>query len=166
VERRRRFKEVKMSLNWNVANVKDHDNVCFYKAEKNDPDTGLVKGERYLKGYTDALVWLTMSVGLDEITEDNIDEWMYRLSIEYAFQDSTVSRCVNGEWERMYHDENSLRQHIGLYTNAGTISRDEFHAKIIRILAHKGQDIIKYATEQNEKFEEKHKMTDKGWVSR
>jgi hypothetical protein len=155
-----------MPLNWNVANVKDHDNVCFYEAKKSDPDTGLVKGERYLKGFTDALVWLTMSVGLDEITEDNIDEWVYRLGIEYAIHDSTVSRCVNGEWVRMRHDENSLRKHIGLYTNAGTISREEYHQKVIRFLASKGEDILEDAKFENEDFEEKHELTDKGWVSR
>ena len=153
-----------MPLNWNVANVKDKDNVCFFVATKDNADYGFRAGESYLKGETDALIWLTMSVGLDQITEDNIDEWLYRLAIEYAFQDSTISRCVNGEWERVYHDETSLRRHIGLYTNAGTISRKEYHEKILRILHNNGSRIIRDFEEYNKDFEQKHKMTDKGWV--
>ena len=154
-----------MSLNWNVAKVKDKDTVCFQVAEKSN-GYDRVKGETYLKPFTDALIWLTMSVGLDEITEDNIDEWLYRIAIDYAMHDSITSRCVNGEWERMHHDENTIRQHIGLYTNAARCSRKEYHEKVLRILAHKGKGILEDAKEYNETFEEKHELTDKGWVSR
>lgn len=152
-----------MPLNWNVANVKDNDNVCFFTATENSH--GRQAGNQYLKASTDALIWLTMSVGLDEITEDNIDEWLYRLAIEYAINDSTLYQIVDGKSERVYHDENSLRQHIGLYTNAGTISRKEYHEKILRILHNNGSRIIKDAEEYNRDFEKSHKMTDKGWVT-
>ena len=155
-----------MPLNWNVANVKDHDNVCYYVATKDNMDYGMRAGESYLKGTTDALVWLTMSVGLTEISEDNIDEWLYRLGIEYSIHGSTISRCVDGKWEPIYHDENSLRQHIGLETNAGDISREEYHEKVIRILGSNGKSLLKSAAKDNATFEQDHEMTDKGWVSR
>jgi len=154
-----------MSLHWNVGKVKDNETVCFEVAERSN-GYDRIEGETYLKPFTDALIWLTMSVGLDEIAEDNIDEWLYRIAIDYAIHDATTSRCVNGEWVRMRHDENTIRQHIGLYTNAGTISRKEYHEKVLRILASKGKDILEEAKEYNETFEEKHELTDKGWVSR
>jgi hypothetical protein len=154
-----------MALTWNVGNVKGYKTLCYQVAEKNNADYGIKAGDSYLKGTTDALIWLTMSVGLSEITEDNIDEWMYRLAIEYAMNPSTVNRCVDGEWEPIYHDENSIRQHIGLYTNAGTISRKEYHEKVLRILHSNGKATLEYEQGRNETFEQKHKLTDKGWVT-
>jgi len=154
-----------MPLNWSVKNVKDHDNVCYYVATKDNLEYGMKAGESYLKGTTDALVWLTMSVGLTEITEDNIDEWLYRLAIEYSVHGATNHRFVDGKWEPIYHDENSLRQHIGLETNAGTISREEYHEKVIRALASNGKYLLRSAKEENETFEQTHKMTDEGWVT-
>ena len=51
-----------MSLNWNAEKVPDLDR----KRQENP-------------GVLDCLIWASLSIGMGEITEENVKEWVYRL---------------------------------------------------------------------------------------
>ena len=82
-----------MSLNWDVSKVAD------YK-EMQETESGI----------TDAVIWLTMAVGLGEITEKNCEEFARR---------AALVQMLNGSWliRGIYVTEDMIRRRIGLHTN-------------------------------------------------
>jgi hypothetical protein len=82
-----------MSLNWDVSKVAD------YK-----------KMQETESGITDAVIWLTMAVGLGEITEKNVEEFARR---------AALVQMLNGSWlvRGIYVTEDMIRRRIGLHTN-------------------------------------------------
>lgn len=101
-----------MSLNWNAEQVKDFDK--------------LTEDEVVTRN---SLVWLSMSVGLWEITEKNVLEWYFRVRIHEGLYGA--KRTINGEDKFFSFPE--IVRFIGLYTNADTFTRNQFlahHAKV------------------------------------
>ena len=82
-----------MSLNWNVQKVDNYE-------EMQETESGI----------TDAVVWLTMAVGIGEITETNVEEFAQR---------TALVQMLNGPWlvRGIYVTEEMIRRRIGLYTN-------------------------------------------------
>ena len=63
---------------------------------------------------TEGLIFVTMAVGLNEITLKNIDEWAIRLRL-YAAVNPNAARLEAG-----------LHARIGLHTNASRMTRPQF----------------------------------------
>lgn len=55
-----------MSLSWNLQKIKNCDQVCFKDGNFNP--------------VTNSLISATLFLGLNKITEKNVDEWMVRLA--------------------------------------------------------------------------------------
>lgn len=90
-----------MSLNWDISKVAD------YK-EMQETESGI----------TDAVIWLTMAVGLGEITEANCDEFIRRTALVQAVTGPFLSHGI-------YVTDEMIRRRIGLGTNVS----DETFAK-------------------------------------
>jgi hypothetical protein len=102
-----------MSLNWNVSRC--DQNACWKMRE----DTK----EHEMTSTCHALIWSTMVIGMNEMTEANLPEWRYRLTM--------TARLF--KWTNEPEDgftESFLRPFVGLNSNATTLTRQQFLKKI------------------------------------
>lgn len=105
-----------MSLNWNLTKIRNRDVVCWERDEH---------GCNNISGVTHTIILRTMAVDLGEVTEKNIDEWLFRM------------RCL----ARVYGDDGwtnivreQLQNHIGLSTNVSSKTRKQFIARMSKAL--------------------------------
>ena len=87
-----------------------------------------------VNGITEALIWLTMTIGISDITHKNYEEFHRRL-LEYdIFSDSTPVRTKGIGNRHITLEE--IRKHIGLSTNAGSeLTRAAWEKRLKEILA-------------------------------
>ena len=105
-----------MALTWNLTNCTQ--SACW---DKNDEMTPLANG----------LIWATMVVGLNEITETNLSEWCWRLNWEIRLRGTrAILRRANGKT----YSEADLRPFVGLNTNASRRTRKQYLASSIKHL--------------------------------
>lgn len=103
-----------MSLDWDISKVANRETVCWET----------VKGEKRLKVTTEALIWGTMAVGIGEVSEKTIPEWLFRLEVlgriggELMYKPGEDGRPV-----RCNPTAADLRAHIGLRTNVFPMER-------------------------------------------
>jgi len=75
-----------MSLDWNVSNVKDYQTVCWIP-NNDSPDTRL-------NPVTEALIFYTMTVGMNVITEANADEKLMAIATDSGVKGDDVAVCA------------------------------------------------------------------------
>lgn len=106
-----------MALHWGIGDVKNYKRACYDKVEGGD----YVR----LKPLTEMLIFITMSIGVNEITEKNYGKFFQRLSEYEEICGPQISkrdgRCKTG-WRKVHTTIDDVRNHIGLWTNAGSIS--------------------------------------------
>jgi len=95
----------------------------------------------------EAMGWLLMYVHLDKITEDNIDEIIFRMQFADTIHGSTFMR-VNGKDCSVSEVRHQLKQHIGLETNGSVSTR---HKYIVNVAKNLANDIDYKLTEENDK---------------
>lgn len=145
-----------MPLTWSVRNVKDADDVCYYTATQTRHYDGTTRGEEYVHPITNNLVFLTMSIGLNEITEENLDEWEKRMALAYKV--GWISKQVvfagyendgNIKWEPRLITRADLERHIGLETNASYESPKEWRKRVMERLEDEGLDEMRREEKSN-----------------
>jgi hypothetical protein len=101
-----------MPLNWNIENCKDWETL------KTDEEWPL----------THALIWASMSIGIREITEENLPEYYARIHIWESLRGPYTSRRdpETGKFKGKPVSVEDLRKRIGLWTNASTMSRTKW----------------------------------------
>ena len=95
-----------MSLNWNAENVPDLER----KRQENP-------------GVLDCLIWASLSIGLGEITEKNLAEWVYRLR-RSAFEGKPLIVDCDGTPGEITKE--LIRPWIGLRTNVANVTNAGF----------------------------------------
>jgi len=136
-----------------VFKVTDSEDVKFKPIEESDnrqfaplPDTD---NEQELALYlsrinawiehnvTQNIVWTTMQVGLNTVTEDNVDEWVRRLDLLkdsgtrvtlFDLQFDEVGLMFTTQVQREITREDLVRR-VGLWTNASRMNKREFNAR-------------------------------------
>jgi hypothetical protein len=105
-----------MPLNWSVA------------ACKNFKD--LQEGREW--NITNHLIWQSMNVGINEITIDNIPEFIARLSVWEALSDAhlTIHNEETDKCERYDIKVSDMVKRIGMWTNASTLTDAKFKSSI------------------------------------
>jgi len=107
-----------MALHWDVTEVENFEEKVYYK---NDD------GELQIQLAAEQLIFVTMLLGLNEITKKNADEFFDRL-------------CI---WERCFgklrplgesYTLEEVRSFIGLKTNASSMSKAKFKNHVMRNL--------------------------------
>lgn len=90
-----------MSLDWDCAD-------CENPIAANDEEAGIRK----------ALVFESMAVGLGRISEENEDEWMFRVMLLQRIDMSTIMFSAETRGEKQAELLKALRRWRGLVTNA------------------------------------------------
>lgn len=145
-----------MPLNWSVRDVKNADDVCYKTAVKTSVHDGVVRGEEYLHPITNAIIWHTISIGLNEITPKNLDEWESRMALAYAVRwiDQSIvfagyENDGNVKWEPRMITRADLERHIGLTTNASYESPSAWRKRVMERMEHEGLKELRYAEKSN-----------------
>jgi hypothetical protein len=145
-----------MPLNWSIRNVKNADDVCYKTATKNSVHDGVVRGEEYLHPITNSIIWHTMSIGLNEITPANLDEWEKRMALAYAVKWIDTSVVFAGyeddgnvKWEPRMITRADLERHIGLTTNASYETNAAWRKRVMERMEKEGLRDLRYAEKTN-----------------
>ena len=87
-----------MSLNWDLTKIENHNNFCWHKVPKNHKPTftDVIRedddGSKVaLNGVTQCLIYVTVAIGIGEITQKNYKEFAKRLEL---WQDSIGAMLV------------------------------------------------------------------------
>lgn len=102
-----------MSLNWNMENV---DKLEDLHSDDNE------------WAISESIIWATMMVDLGEITEDNIDEWAYRLALLQAVWGANMSASGNP----FYLTKEHIERRVGLSVNVGNMTRNQWLKKLLK----------------------------------
>ena len=112
-----------MALTWNVSAVVNCDEVCFTE----------VDGKRTIRATTETLIWSTMIVGLNSITEKTAMEFYTRISLY-----ERIFGALRSVWEEGKDIPTSkpitleeVRAHIGLGTNANNETNAAWQRRMI-----------------------------------
>lgn len=101
-----------MPLNWRIDSMKNFQEICY---EEHPPQEEGAKPTTRLTMLTEQLIFATMVVGMNQISEKNHLEFWYRLHL-YEVMFGTFRLDEDGD--QLYYLLPDVKQHIGLYTNA------------------------------------------------
>tara|TARA_Y100001963_G_scaffold20356_2_gene25990 strand:- start:4082 stop:4582 length:501 start_codon:yes stop_codon:yes gene_type:complete len=148
-----------MALRWSIRNIMGF---------KRNPDDYYVpvenkKGSKVfdIQPITKHLVYETMIVGLSEITESNIDEWLIRMRlVEKLYNTSLMMRDDKGVVKPYRITIKDLQNHVGLWTNAERLTRKKFVNNCVSGVL---RDITNnvYKDVENERIQEKKELDKK-----
>jgi|TARA_R100001460_G_scaffold5719_1_gene15594 hypothetical protein len=127
-----------MALSWDLRNVDLPQETLYVKEDS---------GEEHLNPITWAIVWSTIFIGFNELTEKNLNEWhrrMKQLEISgmglLGEKDSDVKRMPNLR---------ELKLHIGLKTNGSLIKKGSaWNRELVRQVNLTADTIIKKEKEE------------------
>mgnify|MGYP003112349563 FL=1 len=127
-----------MALTWDLRNVNLPHETLYVKEDS---------GEEHLNPITWAIVWSTIFIGFNELTEKNLNEWhrrMKQLEISgmglLGEKDSDVKRMPNLR---------ELKLHIGLKTNGSLIKKGSaWNRELVRQVNLTADTIIKQEREE------------------
>tara|TARA_Y100001937_G_scaffold74659_1_gene101601 strand:+ start:25 stop:438 length:414 start_codon:yes stop_codon:yes gene_type:complete len=127
-----------MALTWDLRNVDLPQETLYVKEDS---------GEEHLNPITWAIVWSTIFIGFNEITEKNLNDWhrrMKQLEISgmglLGEKDSDVKRMPNLR---------ELKLHIGLKTNGSLIKKGSaWNRELVRQVNLTADTIIKKEKEE------------------
>lgn len=138
-----------MSLDWSVKNVKDFETRCWITLTEDWPSRLLKAGDEVVNPVTETLVWLTVSTGMPEITEDNAAEFLARTRIIEATYGAMLSvRLLSGSIVDKPISAEDVYNHIGLYTNASKMTKATFTKNIYDVLLKKSREALSDAAEK------------------
>jgi len=80
---------------------------------------------------TEALIFATMSIGMDEITTENAGEFYARIKVLEGMIGSFVS--VGDKMADYYFNTADIQRRIGLKTNGGRETRTKFLGRMLKI---------------------------------
>lgn len=127
-----------MALTWDLRNVDLPQETLYVKEDS---------GEEHLNPISWAIVWSTIFIGFNELTEKNLNEWhrrMKQLEISgmglLGEKDSDVKRMPNLR---------ELKLHIGLKTNGSLIKKGSaWNRELVRQVNLTADTIIKQEREE------------------
>ena len=143
-----------MALTWDLTNIKDSKQVCWIETdEKND------KGEPMydLNPITNVLIWGSMFVGMDIITEKTYKEFHKRLiEMEIVTGSGMLRAEKTGDNETTYLDTRQptleeIQLHIGLKTNASRMESRKWGSNLRRIVKEEAEKRIRKMEQTHEK---------------
>lgn len=109
-----------MPLHWRVDEIKNFNDICYEErmplpSEGGDETSKMVT---VLKPGTRQLIFATMVVGMNKISEKNCKEFWYRLHLYEAMFGTFL---LEEDGEQLFYLLPDIEEHIGLCTNATTI---------------------------------------------
>ncbi|MFC1745664.1 hypothetical protein ACFL35_16855 [Candidatus Riflebacteria bacterium] len=109
-----------MSLDWNVKNVKDKDTICWDESGQ-------------LNEITEALIWVSIAIGMGTITAKNWKRFFKRVNYFEQLKGPYRQKLNEKEddYEPVFFTEKEIKAHIGLSTNAQQWSPTIFRKKML-----------------------------------
>ena len=101
-----------MALHWDVS--KCDQSVCWDKDEN-------------MTSTCNSMIWATMILGIPEITEKTVEEFWFRLEVDRRLMNTFPTS------DNTPVDRETVRQFIGLKTNATTKTRAKWYGDLIKI---------------------------------
>jgi len=114
-----------MSLNYNLKNIKDWESVCLINEGTLTPET-------------ETLIFLTMSIGMGEITEKNAGEFWSRANIVQKLHGPFFIR----DSKEQFLTVEDVVNHIGLHTNVPKETRLQWMKRYLSLDFEDGQKAI------------------------
>jgi hypothetical protein len=105
-----------MPLTWDITEVVDF--------------VDIKEGAEWSK--TEALIFSTMSIGMNTITDTNANEFYARVKVLEGSIGSFVSVIVDGEFTDYYFTPADIQRRIGLHTNGSSDTRTKFLGRMLR----------------------------------
>jgi len=142
-----------MALTWDLTKIKDSDKVCWIETdEKND------KGEPVydMNPITNVMIWGSMFIGMDIITEKTYKEFHKRLiEMEIVTGEGMLTR-ESGDDTATYRDTRQptleeIQLHIGLKTNASRMESRKWGSNLRRIVKEEAEKRIRKMEQTHEK---------------
>ena len=109
-----------MSLNWDLGGIENFKSVC-----RNEDES--------LREETELLIFYTMNLGMGLITQNNVDKFILRFRMYEVLYGMAKWWNVNGQRVNLISDT-LIRKHIGLRTNASSISDAQFNKNMLKQL--------------------------------
>ena len=114
-----------MALNWDLGDIENFKSVC-----RNDDES--------LREETELLIFYTMNLGMGLITESNVDKFILRFRMYEVLYGMAKWRNVDGQRVNIISDT-LIRKHIGLHTNASSISDAQFNKNMLKQLVREAE---------------------------
>ena len=121
-----------MALSWDITAIENHKELCWVDSKE--------VGKHELNPITDCLIWATMFIGMREITEKTLDEFVMRL-IEWEkvvggfLQDTSTGKYTMPSYV-------DVEFHIGLKTNVTEFTKRQWKSKLARMLREDSEKAI------------------------
>lgn len=113
-----------MSLDWSVADVANHKDI--------------MDGRDWVA--TEMMIFATIPIGVNRITEENAEEVFRRLSIwEQTTGPMRSQRNEDDTYEDVYFTPEEVKRRIGLSTNASTRTKAEFKKTCFKVLEERAE---------------------------
>ena len=122
-----------MSLNWDLSDIENAEEICWVPDGKD--------GGYTLNTITETLIWSTIIVSLNQITEANAEEFYRRLT-EYEVISGGLMVGTTKEGERIERMPTlkEIQNHIGLTTNVDNKSKREWTALLNYLVKQRAKD--------------------------
>lgn len=148
-----------MALHYELGKIANYEELCYQREPEgwNPPPMDnewqqLDDGSwRRLSPVTKALVFMSMTVELGVLTERNIGEWWARMQVADFLYGVTLFEFKDGKRVDLPITIEELCAHIGLSTNATTVSRPQWLARVKRNM----DQMVEFAQKKLEKLAEK-----------
>lgn len=126
-----------MSLNWDISDVKDYEEISIRHDDYGDNDH-LTREQLAQSLITSALVWRTMAVGIGRITEENAKEFALRSKMLEEMNGTTLH--LNGEDYSITLED--ITRRIGLTTNASKFTEAQFAKTMVKRLRERAESRV------------------------
>lgn len=133
-----------MALNWRIDTIEDFHNVCWIPIKPEE-----LKDEKYihsttyhneekneagvLNPVTNQLIWGTMIIGMGQITKKNWEEFYWRIHFYEKTLGTFLNHYVDDKPTSYYITPKDIHNHIGMSTNADTITKAKYIRKVADI---------------------------------
>jgi hypothetical protein len=111
-----------MALHWDLSRIKDYKELCWIP--DGDDELGCVI--KRMNSRTETLLFATMIIGMNEITEKNWKEFYFRIHM----CELTYGPYFRREEIPEYYTPDMIHKHIGLGTNASNLTKVKFRNKV------------------------------------
>lgn len=128
-----------MAIHWNVSKC---DQAHVWR--KDEAGESMDGGNMVMREIPKALIFTSITIGMNEITETNISEWCWRINLYGVVRGHLFTEEISEEF---------LRPFIGLNTNAGKMTRKQFVKEVMKRLerAHDERERNRREEELNER---------------
>lgn len=119
-----------MSLDWNLKKIRDYKKL-YRKIGEGERGYSPTKPTFTLKSENERIIWLTMIIGMREITEKNWEQFYNRVNFYEKNTDSHLWKKLKNKLVPMYITKDQVQKMIGLSTNASTLTKNQFIKRVM-----------------------------------